>query len=263
MSRSKVRKVFLVGRRGPLQAAFSIKELRELLKIEDVDTIWRADDFSGVHEQIESLPRPRRRITELMIKSLNEAKTNDDNKKFLPIFFRSPLRINGDSSVESVDLTVTKLVDNKAVPTDKVENVPAQLVCRSIGYKSISVDEAINFDDKRGTVKNIDGRVLKRDSSEIDPGLYVSGWLATGPTGVILTTMNNSFLVAQTIINDIQSGVLKCDSVKPGLDPKNFRIVTWQDWEKIDAREIENGKKANKPREKILDVDEMMKIVES
>lgn len=234
-----------------------------MLKIQNVDTVWRADDFCGVKEQIESLPRPRKRITELMIKSLSDGKFNDGNKKFLPVFFRSPLKVNGTSSVESVDLTVTKLIDNKAVPTSEVETIPAQLVLRSIGYRSVSVDEAINFDDKHGKVKNIDGRVLKKDSNEPDPGLYVAGWLATGPTGVILTTMNNSFAVAQTIIHDIQSGAIKCDSMKPGLDPKDHPIVTWHDWVKIDAREIENGKKANKPREKILSVDEMLKIVHS
>lgn len=262
LSRSKIRNVHLVGRRGPLQAAFTIKELREMLKLENVDTVWRADDFAGVQEQIEKLARPRKRITELMMKSMSEAKPSD-KKKFLPVFFRSPSIVNGSARVESVDFTVTKLVDDKAIPTEDVETIPAQLVCRSIGYKSISVDDAINFDVKRGKVKNIDGRVLKRDSNEPDPGLYVAGWLATGPSGVILTTMNNAFGVAQTIIHDIQSGAVKCDSARPGIDPKNHSFVSWSDWEKIDKLEIELGKKLNKPREKLLSVAEMMKIVES
>lgn len=234
-----------------------------MLKLSKVDTQWRADDFAGVQEKIEKLARPRKRITELMMKSLSEAKAKDDNKKFLPVFFRNPFKVNGNSTVESVDFTVTKLVEEKAIPTDGVENIPAQLVCRSIGYKSISVDESINFDDQRGRVKNIEGRVLKRDSDEPDPGLYVGGWLATGPTGVILTTMNNSFAVAQTIIHDVQSGIVKCDSIKPDIDLKQHRIVSWSDWQKIDKREVENGKGSVKPREKILSVEEMMEIVGS
>jgi adrenodoxin-NADP+ reductase len=263
LSHSRIKKVFLVGRRGPLQAAFTIKELREMLKLSNVDTQWRVNDFAGVQEQIENLPRPRKRITELMVKSLTEAKSNND-RKFLPVFFRSPLKINGNDQVESVDLTITKLIDEKAIPTDGTENIPAQLVCRSIGYKSICVDDAINFDEKRGRVKNVDGRVLRKDSNEVDSGLYVGGWLSTGPTGVILTTMNNSFGVAQTIIHDIQTGALKCDSNnKPGLDPKNHRIVSWQDWEKIDRREVEIGKNSSKPREKIIVVDEMLKVLDS
>jgi hypothetical protein len=75
--------------------------------------------------------------------------------------------------------------------------------------------------------------------------------------------MNNSFAVAQHIINDIQSGALKCDdSNREGINPANYHhIVTWSQWQKIDQREIENGKKRNKPREKFLNVDEMLKIV--
>lgn len=264
LSRSRIKRVVLVGRRGPLQAAFTIKELREMLKLKDIQTKWRTEDFVGVQELIDGLPRPRKRITELMMKNLTEQKLEDNKKEFVPVFFRAPARINGDSAAESVDLAITQLVDSNAIPTGEFENIPAQLVCRSIGYKSISADEGINFDEKRGRVKNIDGRVLKKDTEEVDPGLYTAGWLATGPSGVILTTMNNSFGVAQTIIHDIQSGALKSDSTnKPGLNLNHHQVVTWHGWEKINKREIERGESAKKPREKILDVAEMMKIVAS
>lgn len=234
-----------------------------MVKLSKVDTIWRENDFDGVQEQIESLARPRKRITELMVKSLTERKLEEGNRKFLPVFFRSPNKINGSSKVDSVDFAVTKLENDKAVATGEVESISAQLVCRSIGYKSICVDDAINFDEKHGKVKNVNGRVLLSDTNEPDPGLYVAGWLATGPTGVILTTMNNAFAVAQTIINDVQSGALKCDSIKSGIESNNDRVVTWRDWEKIDKREVENGKKLNKPREKLFSVKEMLKIVDS
>lgn len=264
LSRSKIKRVHLVGRRGPLQAAFTIKELREMLKLQTCQTLWRDGDFQGVQEQVESLPRPRKRITELMIKSLSEQKANQgSDKQFLPVFFRSPLKINGSSFVESVDLAVTKLIDNKAIPTDEVESISAQMVCRSIGYRSINVDNGINFDEKRGVIKNVGGRVLKKESNEADPGLYTAGWLATGPSGVILTTMNNSFAVAQTIIHDIESGALKCESIRPGVTLDNHQVVSWRDWGKIDKREIESGKKSNKPREKILEVEEMLRAVSS
>jgi len=261
LARSRIKKVFMVGRRGPLQAAFTIKELREMLKMPNVDTVWRAGDFDGVTaEQIEALARPRKRITELMMKSLGENKSGG-NRQFLPVFFRSPQQINGNTKVESIDLTVTQLVDNRAVATAETERIPADLVLRSIGYKSICADEDINFDHKRGLINNHNGRVLQPHSNDPDPGLYVAGWLATGPTGVILTTMNNSFAVAQTIVHDIQTGALKCESNKPGIDPNDFKCaIAWRDWVKIDRHEVEMGKKANKPREKILNVDEMLRV---
>ena len=94
----------------------------------------------------------------------------------------------------------------------------------------------------------------------MEQGLYVSGWLGTGPTGVILTTMNNSFGVADTICKDISSGALKCFSGKQGINTKNYRVVSWQGWERINKFELEEGKKMNKPREKIVDVNKMLEI---
>lgn len=105
------------------------------------------------------------------------------------------------------------------------------------------------------------GRVLQKDSlTDVEQGLYTSGWLATGPTGVILTTMNNSFGVADVICKDIQSGALKSYSGKPGLNLKNSRVVSWQGWEKINKYEVEEGKKLNKPREKIVNIIKMLEI---
>lgn len=260
LSRSKVKNVYLVGRRGPIQAAYTIKELREMLKLPKVDTVWRAGDFNGVEEQIEKLERPRKRITELMVKSVKEAKSNG-GKKFLPVFYRSPVEICGGDCVDSVTFKVTKLENNKAIATDKTETIGAGLVCRSIGYKSISVDPEINFDEKRGKIHNSDGRVLKKNSSDTDPGLYVAGWLATGPSGVILTTMNNAFVVGRTIVNDVLAGGISMDPSRTGIDSKQHRVVSWKDWQEIDRREVENGAKANKPREKILRVNEMMEVV--
>ena len=232
-----------------------------MLKLSKVDTIWRSNDFVGVEEQIAKLERPKKRIAELMVKSVKESNVNDGNRRFLPVFFRSPLKVHGDSKVDSIEFGVTRLENNKAILTGDSEIIPADFVCRSIGYKSICVDEAINFDTKHGKVKNQDGRILKKDCDEVDPGLYVAGWLATGPSGVILTTMNNAFVVAQKIIHDIQSGAVKCDSSKAGINPKNHRIVSWRDWEQINRKEEKNGTKVKKPREKLLTVDDMIKVL--
>lgn len=263
LSQSKVKKVYLVGRRGPLQAAYTIAELREMLKIPQTQTIWRKSDFEGITaDTVNSLPRPKKRITELMLKSLNDTKnTSSDDKQFLPIFFRSPIKVNGDSQVESIDFSHNKLEGNNAVATSSIENITGQLVCRSIGYKAKSVDKSINFDDKNGRVINTNGRVLKKDSTDIDKGLYVAGWLGTGPSGVILTTMNNAFQISQGIIDDIKNGAVDCNVSKPGINPSNYKAVTWNDWMKIDEKEIACGKKCNKPREKIVSVEEMLNAI--
>ena len=157
LSKSKIRNVYLVGRRGPLQAAFTIKELREMIKLPNVDTIWRPEDFEGIAEQVDSLERPRKRLTELMLKSLNEPETSSNERKFLPVFYRSPIQINGDSTVKSIDFSINKLENNRAVPTKETETLEVSLACRSIGYKSICVDNDMNFDEKKGLTINENG----------------------------------------------------------------------------------------------------------
>jgi adrenodoxin-NADP+ reductase len=259
LSRSKIKEVYMVGRRGPCQAAFTIAELREMLKLPNVSTIWRAEDFKDIPQVLDKLSRPKKRIAELMLKSLNENSQNHE-RKFYPVFFRSPLKINGNSHVSSVDFCINDLIDNQSVPTDRHENIAGQLVCRSIGYKSISVDNSINFDTKKGRVNNSNGRVLKSGTDEVDNGLYVAGWLGTGPSGVILTTMNNGFSIAQTIIDDFKEGKIKAGNGQ-GLDPRKYNAVMWNDWLKIDKVEMEKGKGLNKPREKIHSIEEMLNIV--
>ncbi|CAM6031930.1 unnamed protein product, partial [Sphagnum compactum] len=272
LKESRVKEVYLIGRRGPLQAAFTIKELREMLKLPGVSTIWRRNDFEGVNEIVSKLQRPRKRITELMLKSLEENQ-NIGQKKFIPIFFRSPIQINAnDNQIASVDYAINKLENERAISTDAIENIPTQLICRSIGYKSECLDHHLNFDNKNGCVSNVGGRVLKKQSNGADnsidifedkfeTGLYVTGWLATGPTGVILSTMNSSFSVADVICKDFENNTIKAHESKSGINfSKKCRPVTWEGWERIDKVEIEKGMKGNKPREKITDINEMLKI---
>ncbi|XP_034478842.1 NADPH:adrenodoxin oxidoreductase, mitochondrial [Drosophila innubila] len=263
LAESKVERVHLVGRRGPLQAAFTIKELREMLKLPNVETCWRPQDFTGIEAQVGKLQRPRKRLTELMLKSIGEQSSRkvgiSNNKQFLPIFLRAPKSIGQ----RQMEFSITKLRENAAVVTEETESLPSDLILRSIGYKSSCADAGINFDTQRGHVCNQQGRVLKDNKAQLtepEPGLYVAGWLATGPTGVILTTMNVAFSVAKTICDDMAANVIDTTSVKPGLAPDNRRIVTWEGWQRIDKHETEAGKPMGKPREKIVSIPELLRI---
>ncbi|KAH8297435.1 hypothetical protein KR044_011844, partial [Drosophila immigrans] len=262
LANSKVERVHLVGRRGPLQAAFTIKELREMLKLPQVATLWRPEDFIGVNEELDKLARPRKRLTELMLKSLDEQSSRQNgvtSKQFLPVFLRAPKAI----AEREMEFAITELKENSAVATNATERLPADLILRSIGYKSSCADAAINFDARRGHVCNEQGRVLKdRESKQTEAGLYVAGWLGTGPTGVILTTMNGAFAVAKTICDDIAANAFDTTSHKSGFvpDKDNKRVVTWKGWQRIDNHEREAGKTKGKPREKIVSIEEMLRV---
>ncbi|XP_058061712.1 NADPH:adrenodoxin oxidoreductase, mitochondrial [Anopheles bellator] len=273
LSKSNIKTVHLVGRRGPLEAAFTIKELREMLKLGNCRTTWRPDDFHHVEESIPNLPRPRKRITELMVKSLSEQTTDAEQsgKHFLPIFYRSPLSIIGQGKVEAVEYAVNKVADGRAFATDQRETIPTELVCRSIGYRAISVDNHINFDEQKGRVNNASGRVLKRTltgsdqtiddiEDKYEPGLYASGWLATGPTGVILTTMNNSFGVADLLCRDFHNNSVRMNGSRPGLELTGKSYVSWKGWKAIGSEEERRGAAKGKPREKLTCIKTMLEI---
>lgn len=229
-----------------------------MLKLSGVTTVWRREDFIGVEDVVESLKRPRKRLTELMLSNVKaQNHTDTQERQFLPIFLRSPMSV----SYNSVEFAVNKMEGDKAVAIDDMENLPADLLVRSIGYKSTCVDSDIPFNGNDGKVLNKNGRVLATGDNEvIDRGLYTTGWLATGPTGVIVDTMTAAFGVGMNVVDDFNADLIPCDSQKPGLDIKKLRAVTWKKWERIDKAEIDAGKPLGKPREKIISIEKMLEI---
>lgn len=273
LAESKVNELYLVGRRGPLQVAFTIKELREQLKLRNCQTIWREKDFENVENLVPSLARPRKRLTELMLKSLHENNIHEDNPHttyFKPIFFRSPNKflVNDEGRVTGVELNCTKLVgasldDQKCVPTDQKEILNCNLAFRSIGYKSICADNDLRFSN--GLLANNKGVV--EDGCKNLAKVYVAGWLGTGPVGVILHTMGNAFQVAKLICDDLCSTDTTSKGgfveIKKLLTQKDDDIIDWTGWEKIDSYEIEQGKIRGKPREKICCTKQMIEIAKA
>lgn len=267
LAECKIDCVHLIGRRGPLQAAFTIKELREMLKLPNVATKWRTNDFDGIDSSIvNDMPRPKRRITELMLNSVRTQSHGD--RQFAPMFFRSPKAISvgaPNSQRKQFKLTANCLSDSgSAIGTNSTETIETDLILRSIGYKAIDVcrpDDTLNFDSSKGLVPNEGGRVLRQSGDEkYERGLYVSGWLGTGPVGVILTTMSNSFFVADMLCKDWQQKSIDTN-VKRGLDFGRFgKTVSWSQWQKIDQSEVTEGARVGKPREKILDIAKMLDI---
>ncbi|XP_023946325.2 NADPH:adrenodoxin oxidoreductase, mitochondrial isoform X2 [Bicyclus anynana] len=256
IAESKIKELYLVGRRGPLNVAFTIKELREQINLKSNVVVWRKDDFVGVADVVSNLARPRKRLTELMLKTLNDS-LNDQladkaQKFFKPIFFRSPRKflVDDQKNLIGIELVCNQLIgdkieEQKCLPTNDSEILNCSLAFRSIGYRSIKVDSDLNFSN--GLVINERGRVL--DSGNGDSAkLYVAGWLGTGPVGVILHTMSNAFQVAKFICEDLQKhneGLSKggFEELKKNMLKNNKPIIDWQGWIKIDHFEIEQGKK--------------------
>ncbi|KAK6537623.1 NADPH-adrenodoxin reductase [Orbilia ellipsospora] len=280
LSRSKVKEVEVVGRRGPLQAAFTIKEVRELMQLPSVG--FEPVDDKIMPENIAYLPRAKKRLMETIVKG---SKMYPDLKNWNLSFYRSPNAFLSSSS-SPTKLSHIRFENTAPEPgsggdkvhgTGEFKEVYASSAFRSIGYKSepISgmIEAGIPFDEKNGVVCNTLGRVAKPtpDGDVQVPGLYTAGWVRRGPTGIIASTMMDAFDAGDNIVNDWLAGVEflgKGDDVKSGWDAvriehqsRGIKGVNWSDWDKIDNAEKEKGKRVGKEREKFGTQEEMMAVL--
>jgi adrenodoxin-NADP+ reductase len=261
--------VHVIGRRGPLQVAFKTKELREISKISDFSLhIDQKVLSSNLPSDLSQLPRARRRLAELMMEIATK-KSNFNAKQCHIQFLRSPRRIVHKAGRNILQLTVNKLIesgkfeeDARIESNDEIQDFEFDLLIRSIGYRAVSIDPCIPMNEKSGIIENDNGRI-----SKLGPGMYCSGWAATGATGVIVGTMNSALSIGERILQDITQG--HSDSTKkPGreqimqlLRQQNVKVVSFQDWQKIDNLERQRGQNKNKPREKFVSTDDILKAI--
>jgi adrenodoxin-NADP+ reductase len=247
-------------------------------------------------EDLKSLPRARRRIAELLIKT--SASQSNHANAFSLDFLLSPTEFKASNpdheELSSIRFQHTHFLEEaerfrssagvSATPDSDVVNISANAAFRSIGYKSEPLpglaDLNVPFDRSRGLIPNQLGRVVSQSNEGIDvtppvPGIYAAGWVKRGPTGVIASTMEDAFATADIILRDLNSGQpmlnhedggstgLGWAGVKEAAELKGLRRTSWRDWMRIDEVERERGQKLDKEREKISDVTEMLKILDS
>jgi adrenodoxin-NADP+ reductase len=281
---NKIEQISIVARRGILNAAFTIKELRELTKIESIDCRIDLKHFQDIARISNKLSRPRKRLTEFMFNIANKPINTNSNKILELVFLKTPLEIIGelDSKNDRPTVTGVKFKNNKydfdftrtdvkldsedalnALPVvedsqQQIETISTDLVVRSIGFKNINIDKDIPFDKKTGTIPNENGKVIGKD------GLYCTGWIKRGPRGVIVDTTTDANETAKKIAFDLKNSET---SLKEGtnqiveiLKNRNVRFVDKQGWSRIDKEEIKRGKLIGKPREKFQKIEEMLKV---
>jgi ferredoxin--NADP+ reductase len=180
-------------------------------------------------------------------------------------FLRSPVALEGDGKVERIVLGKNRLVpgsggDVKAEATGESESIPVGLVFRSVGYLGTGLPE-LPIDAKRGIIPNSGGRMI-RDGAPA-PGEYVVGWIKRGPSGVIGTNKPDAVESADLLLADLAAGALAAPAVtEPSVDQllesRGVRVVSWADWQKLDAMEKSRGAAVGRPRLKFSRVEDML-----
>ena len=266
------------------QAAFTIKEVRELMKLPA--TYFAPIPRSLLPPEPSKLPRTQKRLVDLMLKHSLISPSQASKSSSLD-FHLSPTSFNSaaanTTALSSITFARTKIQgEDQFDPSAKVEltteqeDLPAALAFRSIGYKSDALPGmkslGIHFDTSRGIISNdYYGRVSSPSQSgetKVIPGMYCAGWVKRGPTGVIANTMEDAFATAEAIAKDWYSGAQFLpggqgwSALKREIDDKGIRTVSWNDWCKIDAAERARGKERGKEREKFISVAEMLNVLD-
>jgi ferredoxin/flavodoxin---NADP+ reductase len=262
---SRVKRVTLLGRRGPVQAAFTTPELRELGELESADVVVDAADLAldaHSHAALEDGASP---TTKRNIGVLQDFAARDrDARRPRTIglcFLRSPVEIVGDGRVEGVVVAVNELVLREdgslaARPTGVTETLPAGLVLSSIGYRGRPVT-GLPFDEARGLIPNHEGRIAGREHE------YVTGWIKRGPSGIIGTNKKCAQATVQHLLADLGDPRGERPSAQATADwlhERQPRLVTGQHWATIDAHERQLGAPALRPRVKLTRVAELLAV---
>jgi ferredoxin--NADP+ reductase len=249
-----VREIVVVGRRGPVQAAWTPVEVGELGEMQGADILVDPAelelDAASEAELAAAPPTVRRNVDHL-----REFAAREPSGKPRAIrlrFLRSPVAILGEERVEGIELVRNELVDGRAVSTEERETIPCGIVFRSVGYRGVALP-GIPFDEGSGTVPNEGGRV--------EPGLYVAGWIKRGPSGVIGTNKKDATETIALLLEDARAGLLPArgeGALEDLLAEREVEAVLYAGWEAIDTAEKAAGEPHGRPRIKLATWDELL-----
>jgi len=256
---SPIKDTYIFGRRGPADAKFTNVELREVKHLTTTVPMVKADQLPvDLETVLAGMDNRSRRLSERNINVLREyAEFNGTEKpnRMHFEFFASPVEILGGERVEGLRLERTRVVDGRAEGTGETFDIKCGLVAAAIGYRADEIEGA-PYDEARGIIPNIDGRVRE--------GLYAVGWIKRGPSGVISSNRPDGETVAAFIHDDFPAG----GTGKAGhaglekfLTERNVRWVTFSDWQKLEAMELSNAH-GGAPRKKFITVEEMLEALD-
>ena len=272
LTNSNIKRIYIIGRRGPAQAAFTNPEVKELGEMEDVDVIVtpdqvKLDDLSQAY-----IDKGEDRVAVKNVELLAEYSSRSPEGRPKQIVFRfleSPTELIGTDHVEAITLVKNELyLNEKGVlrprPTDQTETLDVGLVFRSIGYVGVPLPD-VPFYERWGTIPNEKGRVMTaHEGGEQVIGDYAVGWIKRGASGIIGTNKPDSGETVESLVEDAKAG--KCHTptktdpaaVQALLKERGVRYVTFADWLIIDELEQDRGEAIGRPRLKFSRIEDML-----
>ncbi len=276
LRQSRVKEVYLLGRRGPAQAAFSTPEIRELGEMRDADVLTVAgevalDELSRAEIAQANDPALAKKIEILQAYARHQpsGKARTLHVRFLV----SPVELLGDANGQIIKMRLVKNVLTQtatgnlaAQATDQFEELPVGLVFRSVGYRGVPLPD-VPFNERAGTLANIQGRVIDPATQQPLTGLYTAGWIKRGPSGVIGTNKPDAVETANAMLEDAERGATfqpaDADAARAEylIRERQPHYFSFADWLALDTLEVARGKAQGRPRVKFTSVAEMRAVL--
>lgn len=266
---SMLKKVSIVIRRGPEHTPFALKELMDIVELDNVtvkvDAVVVA---SALADDANTDTTVRRKLEYLA--QLAQKEQPDRERTVEILFHRSPVEIRGESGrITGVKLAKNALVKDaqgvaRAESTGESEWLDAQLVFPAVGYRA-EPTPGLAFDDKRGIIPNTDGRVLDA-AGQLIPRLYSAGWLKRGPSGVIGTNKLDAHETVNLVLEDLRAASpapMAGADLQAALQERGIRVVTFADWQRLDSAERARGEAVGKVREKFTNLQDALAALNS
>jgi len=273
LAESKIKNIYVIGRRGPAQAKFTSKELKEFAELDDCYPVTDADELNLNAESETELADKKnagnKKVYELFKKYSLLPPDPSKQRKCYFTFLKSPVEIIGNSRVEKLVLENNRLSgaasQQSAQGTGTTFSIETGILFRSIGYHGMPM-AGVPFDERWGVFPNSNGRVIDTDNNPV-PHLYCAGWIKRGATGIIGTNRADSVATVASLLEDIDvfnqaDNKTGCGGILGILNARNIRHVSFSAWKEIDQSEIKRGLSKDKPREKYTSIDEMLALLD-
>ncbi len=268
LGESRVRDVVVAGRRGPAEAKFTTKELREFGELAGADVYVDPRDLvlHPASERFLAAQQTAQRNVEVL-RGFADRPARGLSRRVAFRFLYSPRSIESDASgerVAAITMERNELIERQdgslaSVGTGALERWPAQLVLRSVGYHGSPMPGA-PFDEQRGVIPNELGRVLDRHAGAPVPGLYTAGWIKRGPNGVIGTNKADAMETVATLLTDDLPSPSdpRPEAIEHLLHRRGVDTIDFEQWRRIDRLELTLGKEQGRPRVKLVSRSDLL-----
>ncbi len=249
LERSKVTEIHLIARRGPAEAAFSPKELRELAEVRGVQVMVDAAAVAG--EVPPGATERVRRNLELLSTLAGAPPPQSPVRVRIHFHFNMrPVAILGEQRVRAL----------RCETPAGVCEFEVGLVVRAVGYRSAPLPD-VPFDERLGVIPNQGGRVLEAGVPAASE--FVSGWVRRGPQGIIGNNKVDAAEVVSRLLEHIEhfSERRAEDDLAMLLQSRGVRFMNASEWRRVQREERRRGSLREKVAQRFGSATEVLDYV--